>query len=69
MNIFKIYTVKNPKNTLDWCVPAIYIFLNMAASDKTNLQNNTEQFPGIIRNFYGISLRSFDLLKYAYRVN
>lgn len=66
MNIFKIYTVKNPKNTLDWCVPrlpAIYIFLNMAASDKTNLQNNTEQFPGIIRNFYGISLRSFDLLK------
>lgn len=38
-------------------------FLNMAASDKTNLQNNTEKFPGIIRNFYGISLRSFDLLK------
>lgn len=32
-------------------------FLNMAASDKTNPQTNTEQFPGIIRNFDSINFK------------
>lgn len=58
MNIFKIYTVKNQK-ILSIDVYPLFTFLNMAASDKTNPQNSTEPFPGIIETqFLGMGIVS-----------